>query len=299
MCIYFLKGVTKNYIWGGDKLNGFYKYSVNDKIAESWELSFFPGNESIILYGEHTGKKLSEVVSESELGSNIHNHPFFPILIKFIDANDDLSIQVHPSDEYALKYENSYGKTEMWYVIDADENSYLHIGFNKDVTKEEVEERIKNNTILDILNHYQVKKGDCFFIPAGTIHAIGKGCLVYEVQENSNLTYRVYDYNRVDKDGNPRELHIEKALNVLDLNKFEISANSTKNLANCKYFEVYKENNLSKIETNDKSFACLSILKGGGEINGLRYQKGDTIFIGANSVYEISGDNEIIVAKMN
>ena len=296
--IYKLKSPTKDYIWGGNKLRDYGKLTQSDRIAESWELSFYDGSESVIFYGKHNGQLLKDVVSEKELGTNISRFPFFPILIKFIDANDNLSIQVHPDDKYGLKYENSFGKTEMWYVVEASTGAMLHIGFNKDTTKEEIKTRIEDNTLYYIMNHIEVKKGDCFFIPSGTIHAIGKGVVVCEIQENSNLTYRIYDYGRVDKNGKSRELHIDKALNVLNLKKSEIHNIQTKILADCSYFKVIKENNLNQLVTDEKSFASITFLSGEGVINDIPYKKGDTFFISSNSDVTIFGDNEVIISKM-
>ena len=294
-----LKPVTKGYIWGGTRLFEYGKESNDPIIAETWELSFYPGSESIVDSGNNKGKLLPEVVSEKELGYNVKKHPFFPVLIKLIDANKDLSIQVHPSDEYALKYENSYGKTEMWYVVEAKENAKLHIGFNKDVSKQEIEERIKNNTLLEVMNHISVKPGDCFFIPSGTIHAIGEGCLVIEIQENSNLTYRVYDYGRVGNDGKPRELHIEKALKVLNLSKMEINNIQTHILADYKYFKVTKEENVKEIVANDDSFVSFTVIEGSGQVDDMPFSKGDTFFIPAGNKARLSGNFKIITTKIN
>ena len=182
-----LKAKTKDYLWGGHKLFDYGKEG-NDIIAESWELSYFEGMESIIDSGEDKGKKLCDVVTKKELGTNIEKYPFFPMLVKLIDSAQNLSIQVHPDDDYARKYENSYGKNEMWYVVGAEKDAKLYIGFNKDVSKDELVNRIENNTLLDVMNHILVKPGDAYYIPAGTIHAIGKGCFILEIQQNSNLT---------------------------------------------------------------------------------------------------------------
>ena len=178
-----------------------------------------------------------ESVTEQELGENVKVFPFFPVLIKLIDAKDNLSVQVHPSDEYALKYENSFGKTEMWYIVEAAQGAGIYLGFNRDVSKEEYETAIKENRLTELLNFYEVKAEECYFIPSGTIHAIGKGCLIYEIQQNSNLTYRVYDYGRKDKNGNERELHIDNALKVTNLNKLTpITFDNC--LGKCEYFIV-------------------------------------------------------------
>ena len=217
-----LSPAFKDYIWGGTRLRTeFGKKCSLEKVAESWELSFHNDGPSVVDSGQNKGKLLKEIITESDLGDKCKNFTYFPVLNKFIDAKQDLSLQVHPSDEYALKNEHSYGKTEMWYVIEAKNKSCLYIGFNRDVTKSELVKRINDNTILEIMNKIEVKSGDCYFIPSGTIHAIGKGCLIYEIQQNSNLTYRVYDYDRIDKNGKKRELHVEKALNVINLKKYK------------------------------------------------------------------------------
>ncbi len=204
----------KDYVWGGTKLKQKYgKITDKTPCAESWELSFHKDGLTKL----SNGKTLAESVTEKDLGEKAKSFPFFPSLIKFIDAEQNLSVQVHPSDDYALEHENSFGKTEMWYVVEAEEGAGLYVGFNKDVTKEEFEQAIKENRLTELLNFFEVKAGDCYFIPSGTIHAIAKGCLICEIQQNSNLTYRVYDYGRKDKNGNERELHVDKALKVTSL----------------------------------------------------------------------------------
>ena len=294
-----LKAKIKDYIWGGHRLLSYGKESTGTVIAESWELSYFEGMESLVDSGSDKGRKLCDIATEMDLGSNIKNHKFFPILIKLIDANKDLSVQVHPSDEYALKYENSYGKTEMWYVVDASENAMLHIGFNKDVSKAEVEERINNNTIMDVMNHIKVKPGDCYFIPSGTLHAIGEGCLIIEIQENSNLTYRAYDYDRRDANGNRRELHIEKALKVINYSKTNINNLQSNPLMDNEYFKVCKYNNPKSIKADSSSFVSFTILDGSGDVNGIKFNKGDTFFVPAGKEAYINGDAFVVTTSIN
>lgn len=188
-----------------------------DKLAETWELSCHPDGPSYVANGEYAGETLSEYIlmeGKKVTGTHSRHYSQFPLLIKFIDAKDDLSIQVHPDDEYAMKNEGQYGKTEMWYIVDCEEGASLYYGFSREVSKAEFEERIKNKTLLEVLNKVEVHKGDVLFIEPGTIHAIGKGNLIAEIQENSNVTYRVYDYGRKDANGKERDLHIEKALQV-------------------------------------------------------------------------------------
>ena len=238
----------KDNIWGGTRLKTEYNKHTDMKIvAESWELSTHKDGESRINGGEYDGLKLSEYIEKigkDKLGKRALEFNYFPLLIKFIDAKNNLSIQVHPDDEYALKHEGEYGKTEMWYIMDAEKGSYLYYGFNRSITKEEYEKRISDNTLLEVLNKVEVKKGDMFFIPSGTVHAIGSGILICEIQQNSNTTYRVYDYDRRDANGNPRQLHIKQAIDVSCLEPSPeqkaptIIADGVEELAKCKYFTV-------------------------------------------------------------
>jgi len=287
-----LKATCKDYIWGGQRLkNDFGKGSDLEKVAESWELSAHKDGESVVFGGAFDGLKLTEYIEKNGkecIGENAMKFEFFPILIKLIDAADNLSVQVHPSDEYALKYEGEYGKTEMWYVADACEGAFLYHGFNREITKDEFAERIKNNTLLEVLNKVNVKKGDVFFIESGTIHAIGKGAFICEVQQNSNKTYRVYDYDRRDKNGNARELHIEKALEVTNLAPAKKDESMNGNLlAKCKYFTVEKvvSDGEAFIELSEKSFRSVVILSGEAtlEIGDIKMsvKKGDSVFIPA------------------
>lgn len=298
MKYYKLIAATQGYIWGGKRLFALGKKSQDDIIAESWELSFREEGKTMVNTPDGL-KALDEIVNKEELGTNCEKYPFFPLLIKFIDAAKDLSLQVHPSDEYALKNENSFGKTEMWYVMDADKGAQLHIGFSKDYPKEEVDKRIKNGSILEIMNHIPVHKGDCYFIPSGTLHAIGKGCLICEIQENSNLTYRVFDYNRVGKDGKPRELHIEKAIKVVNPNKYDASSLKRHPLVDCPYFYVDHIENVKTLKSDNKTFISLHIISGKGNIEGESFSMGDSFFIPANSEVKLDGQYEAIIAKVN
>lgn len=209
----------KDYLWGGVKLREYGKTSDSDRIAESWELSCHPDGESIIADGEYKGRTLTEFLKDhpEAFGTNRDRFDRFPVLIKLIDAKDDLSVQVHPDHDYALRVEGDYGKTELWYVLEAQPDAELIYGFREAITKEEFRRAIEENTLLDRVNRVPVKAGDVFLIEAGTLHAIGKGILIAEIQQNSNITYRVSDYGRVGADGKPRELHIEKALDVTTL----------------------------------------------------------------------------------
>ena len=218
MSVYKLQPSYKDYLWGGHRLVDEYgKDYDGDILAESWELSCHPDGPSTIVNGPYAGKTLEEYIEtagKEVLGSNCRRFRDFPILIKFIDAKQNLSIQVHPDNRYALKNEGQYGKTEMWYVVDAEKDAFLYYGFKKEISREEFARRIQEDTLLEVLNAVPVHKGDVLFIESGTIHAIGKGILIAEIQQNSNVTYRVYDYGRVGKDGKKRDLHIEQALAV-------------------------------------------------------------------------------------
>ena len=203
----------KNYIWGGDRLktkDG--KQTDLTPLAESWELSFHKDGKTLL----SDGRVLMDCVSDRELGENVKDFPMFPVLIKLIDAKQNLSVQVHPSDLYALVNEGQLGKTEMWYIVEADEGAGIYLGFKDDLTREQLSELISEEKLCDKLNFFPVKAGECYFIPAGTVHAICRGCLICEIQQNSNVTYRVYDYGRRDSAGNTRELHVEQAKAVAE-----------------------------------------------------------------------------------
>ena len=285
----------KDYIWGGEKLKESYgKVTDASPCAESWELSFHKDGPTKL----SDGRLLMDAVTKADIGSRAAKFPFFPLLIKFIDAKADLSVQVHPSDEYALKNENSFGKTEMWYIVEADEGAGIYLGFKEDVKKEEFEKAINEKKLTELLNFFEVKAGDCFFIPSGTIHAIGKGCLICEIQQNSNLTYRVYDYGRKDKNGNERELHVEKAKAVSSLKKFEPAIFDDGILGSCEYFTVKKYIVDDEIElcADSESFNSVTAIRGGGYINGEPIACGDSFFIPAGfGKYKIKGDLEILL----
>jgi len=305
----------KEIIWGGNKLKTDYnKVSDLKNIAESWELTVRNDGMNTICGGEFDGFTMKEyikkvgfsVVTDKELDR-------FPLLIKFIDAEDNLSIQVHPDDEYALEKANSLGKTEMWYVIDAKPDAKLVYGLKPGCDVKSLGEAISNGTVEDQLNYVSVKKGDVFFIPSGLVHAIGSGILLAEIQQNSNITYRVYDYNRLGKDGKPRELHITDALNVIvnksdhDINKIRYfkGDKSSTCLASCEFFTVdrYVINDKIILNTTKESFNSVLCLEGNGKIiykdEEFNLVKGDSYFIPANiGDYEIIGNVEIIVSKI-
>ena len=289
--------VCKDYIWGGAKLREKYgKLTDANPCAESWELSFHKDGPCKI----SDGRTLAEAITADDIGTRAEKFPYFPTLIKFIDAKSDLSVQVHPSDEYALKNESSYGKTEMWYIVDADCGAGIYLGFKEDVTAEQLKRAIAEKRLSELLNFYPVKPGESYFIPAGTIHAIGKGCLICEVQQNSNLTYRVYDYGRKDKFGNERELHIEKALAVTSLMRFEAEPRSSGILGSCDYFTVTKESVSGVFETfaDTESYNAVTCTAGCGVIEGEKISAGDSFFIPAGyGIYRIEGNLEVLITK--
>ena len=290
--------VCKDYLWGGRKLKEKYgKDYPLDPCAESWELSFHPDGKTLL--GD--GKTLEESVTQADLGTNTQGFPFFPVLIKFIDARSNLSVQVHPSDGYALTHESSLCKTEMWYIVEADEGAGIYLGFNREVSEKEFERAIRENTLTDLLRFYPVKAGECYFIPAGTIHAIGAGCLICEIQQNSNLTYRVYDYGRVDKNGNPRELHVEKALLVTNHTVCEPKTLSGNTLGISKYFNVQKleVSEDTPLCATPKSFHSVTCTKGEGHINGESVRQGDSFFVPAGfGAYTLGGNMTVILTDI-
>lgn len=300
MSLIKLKPATKDYIWGGTKLKEIYKDVKSDKIAESWVLSFHDDGPSIIDSSKNHGKLLKDVLSKAEIGTKINEFPFFPVLIKIIDSKGDLSVQVHPSDEYALKNENSFGKTEVWHILSHEKDAKLYLGLNDNYSKDEIEKAINEGTILKYMNAYNVNDGETYFVKSGTLHAIGKGITLIEIQENSNLTYRVYDYDRVDKNGNKRELHIEKALKVIDLNKYEIEDKNPKILAKTKYFtSILTEIDGEKtIKSDEKSFINIVVVKGYGKVGEYDAKPYDSFFLCANSEVTIKGKLHLILTKM-
>ena len=317
---FLLKPSAKDYLWGGRRLNDDFCKNINlNPLAETWECSTHRDGTSIVA---DTGESLSFVLKNHPeyLGSHslsmTGGKSELPILVKLIDAKSDLSVQVHPDDEFAKKEENSLGKTEMWYVIDSNSDSQLIYGFNQDVTKELVRESSSNSNILKYLNHVKVNKGDLFFIEPGTVHAIGAGCLIAEIQESSNVTYRLYDYDRMDKQGNKRELHLDKALEVMNyrssatprqpIRVYQYHRGSASELlCRCRYFQVEKlvintENRIfADYKTYSNSFHSLLCIDGCGVLFGdgimIPFFKGDCIFVPADSVQlQIHGKAQIL-----
>lgn len=293
MKIYKLIPATKSYIWGGRRLIEEYgKKCSGDTLAETWELSFHPDG----MTRTEDGKFIDDSIPLVAIGKGV-NPINFPQLIKLIDAHDNLSVQVHPTDADAFPFS---GKTEMWHIVDAQEGAGIYLGFKEDVTKEQLVAAIDNNTITDLLNFFEVKKGETYYIPAGTVHAIGKGCLICEVQQNSNITYRVYDYDRRDKDGNPRELHVEKALKVANLKKYVHSPLKGKTVARSKYFSVDRFNVDGEMTVNvDKnSFKYFICLEGEGTLGDRQVKAGESYFIPAGyGDVRLSGEMSVLTSE--
>ena len=311
MNLIILKPSYKDYIWGGIKLNNKYgKNSGFEKTAESWELSVHPDGESVISDGEYDGLALSKYIKKnpSVLGTNRKTDEL-PILIKLIDAEDKLSVQVHPDDEMAKKLEKQNGKTEIWYVVEADDDAKIVFGVKEDITKEELKNAISSNTVENVLNTVSSKKGDVFFVEAGTIHAIGKGNLIAEIQQNSNVTYRLYDYDRRDKDDNPRELHIEKGVMASVTSKqteriIPKCSDGTRLIASCEYFAV-KElcvKDVAQMECYKESYQALVCVDGSLElISGDDKEilnSGQTVFLPAGfGKYSLKGNGTVLITE--
>ena len=295
--------ILKERLWGGTKLRDVLNKDIPNEITgESWEISTVPGDVSIVANGSFAERSLQDLIDdypEELLGKSVFERfgNEFPILIKFIDAQLDLSIQLHPNDELAKRRHNSFGKTEMWYIMDADQDANLIVGFNKNVTKEEYLESLKSDGLLNILNYEQVKEGDTFFINTGKIHAIGAGVLLAEIQQTSDVTYRIFDFNRRDKNGNLRELHTEQALDAIDYirkDDFKVKYSSEKNQINhvveCPYFKTnYLDlsDNLELDIAKRDSFTIFMCVDGQALIannEGMEaIEKGETLLVSADT----------------
>lgn len=306
-----LTPVYKDYIWGGEKLRTVYgKETDLSPVAESWELSCHKDGCSVICVGEYEGVTLDEYIRKnpSSLGTSVKGNEL-PILIKLIDAADNLSVQVHPNDEQALEWEGQNGKTEMWYVVSAEEDARIVYGLKEDTNREELANAIKEKRIEKLLNSVPSKKGDVFFVEAGTIHAIGKGNLIAEIQQNSNVTYRLYDYGRVGKDGKERELHIEKGVKAANCNKLipseiTVEADGTRILGSCDYFVVkeIKLNGEKSIIADEKTYHALIVTDGNLDIIGkdfcINMFAGETAFVPAGlGEYQIKGTATVLLTS--
>ena len=299
------KNIFKSVVWGGEKIAPFKGVNTQQKnIGESWELSGVKGNESVVAEGPLAGRTITSLAEEYKgalLGEKVYaaTGTEFPLLIKFIDARDDLSIQVHPDDKLAAERHNgSKGKTEMWYVVQADEKAHLMSGLNKEITPEEYAAKVADNTITDVLHDYDVHDGDVFFLPAGRIHSIGSGCFIAEIQQTSDITYRIYDFGRLGLDGKPRELHTELSKAAIDytvLPDYKTPYQSIKDqeneLVSCKYFttslyELDKE--VTKDMSGLDSFVIAICVEGSGSLadsegNAVSLRQGETVLIPACS----------------
>ena len=293
--VYELIPPLKEYIWAGSNLKKYKKTNL-DKISESWELSFLDNDESKLIY-DNKEVNITEFIKSESINKYI-NPKIQNLLIKLIDSAQSLSIQVHPSDEYALKYENSLGKTEMWIILDAKEGSYINLGFNQDVKKEEFPKLLKDDSILSYLNKIYVKPGDIYLIKPGTIHAIGEGITLLEIQESSKLTYRVYDFNRIDKNGNKRELHVSKAMDVLNFSKLDIQNLNKEEVIKTNYFEVYKGKNLNENKIDIKKPSIITIIEGNGFIEDTEVSKFKSYFVLPCEKLKLKGNFEYFVTTI-
>lgn len=318
-----LKPSLKQRIWGGTNLAKALGKKLHGKkdVGECWELSTHPEGESVVADGKYQGKTLRQfidIIGKEKLGRKCQTFAEFPLLIKFIDAKQSLSIQVHPDDDYAFPHENEYGKNEMWYVVEAKPDAFIYAGFNKNVSREEVLRRIKDKTIEEVLQKIPVRAGQSYFMRAGTVHAIGQSCIMCEIQQSSNVTYRLYDYDRTDKQGIPRELHIEKALDVMNFTpslqefaqreRLEPYGKGVKKLlGECKYFSATKYEAKGEISfaVDYSSFRAFVVLEGKGVVAAgdgatvKNFRKGDTFFgVAHNYVFKSKGEISLIAVKL-
>ena len=305
--------ILKDRIWGGTKLKTYLNKPLTSEITgESWEISTVEKDVSIIANGVFRGKTLNELINEfaeQVLGTKVYKQfgKQFPLLFKYIDARDDLSIQVHPNDELAKKRHNSFGKTEMWYVMQADDDAKLIVGFKEKSSKEEYLKSLEDKTIIDILDTKKVKKGDVFFLATGTVHAIGAGTVIAEIQQTSDITYRIYDFNRVDANGNARELHADLALDAINYNVVEAQkhyskvVNTSNEVVNCQYFttNIIPLDGKVNFHKNNESFRVYMCVEGSFELrlkeDRYEYKTGDTVLIPAEiTEFEIKGKASVL-----
>ncbi len=278
-----LSPVFKDYLWGGETLKTLYN-AKDERVAEAWLVSVHPDGPSVIAEGRYAGMPFPEYLqTEGSQGD-------FPVLIKLIDSAQKLSVQVHPDDAYARVHENDHGKNEMWMIVAAEETAYLYIGFNRDISKAELRSRIADGTVEEVLRKVPTHAGDIYYIPAGTVHAIGEGNLILEVQQSSNATYRLYDYNRRDAQGNLRPLHVDKALDVLDSQQAVPSApaQTSQGMA-CPYFalELYDTAKTEALPMTDTHMAAIVCISGDGTLSCSGHtttlQKGDSLYLPAGT----------------
>lgn len=308
-----LKPCLRSYLWGGTRLREEYHKTGAGIIAESWELSVRSDGPTLIGSGAHCGESLADILCADPVGmagTRCGIAPF-PLLIKLIDAQKDLSVQVHPSDASACREKGEQGKTEMWYVVDCEPESTLFLGFSRAVTPDELRQRAQDGTICEVLNRVSVCPGDVFFVRPGTVHAIGAGILVAEIQQNSDTTFRVYDYNRLGADGKPRQLHLERAIEVMNCAPAQGAADAllpcpldgVQEVLTCEYFRVRRAEVKRRIDlsTEGGSFTHLMCVRGGGDIlcGGRNYpfRQGDSYFLpAALGEYAVEGDGSLLLS---
>lgn len=305
--------ISKDRIWGGEKLKTFLKKPISsDKTGEVWEISTIEGDVSIVANGSLKGKSLNDLIDatpEAILGTEVYKQfgKQFPLLLKYLDARKDLSIQVHPNDELAKKRHNSFGKTEMWYIMQADEDSRVIVGFKEKSNANAYIKNLENKTLLSILDDVKVKVGDVFFLETGTVHAIGAGIVIAEIQQTSDITYRLYDFDRVDEEGNKRELHVDLALDAINYDtidthkKYNKTLNQSNSIVDCPYFTTnfLPLDGAIAVNKTGYTFTAYMCVEGNFEIeyDGTKYQykKGDTILIpAALKSFNINGKASIL-----
>lgn len=304
----------KEYLWGGTRLlKEFHLPYAGKSLAEAWVLSSHPDGPSIIANGPYKGQTLIKYFQQegkAVWGSRCQRFENFPVLIKLIDARDDLSLQVHPDDAYALKNEHQYGKSEMWHILACEPGAFIYYGFKRQVTSQEVRERLQNQTLTEVLQKVLVQPGETYFIQAGLVHAIGRGCLLAEIQQNSNVTYRMYDYDRKDAQGHLRELHIDKALAVAQLGPAPVRPATDGHLGSCSYFTVDKVHLYATpagvwtgMVTPD-AFVSLLFVEGAGKVEcggeTFAYQRGSSFFLPAGSgSFTIKGRGSVLLTTLD
>lgn len=313
------ESILKKLIWGGDKISKLKQMDeTQNGVGESWEISGLEESTSVVSNGLLSGKTLIEIIQMYKaqlVGRNVYEKfgDTFPILIKFIDAQENLSIQVHPDDKLAKELHNSFGKTEMWYVLESSPEAFLYSGFIKKITPETYVEKVKDGTFVDTLRKIDVDEGDVFFLPAGRVHAIGAGCMIAEIQQTSNITYRIFDYNRKDKEGNERELHTEQAKLAIDFGDdnadkidYKNELNSPVELVKCPYFTtnlIETDNSVVRDYSSIDSFVAYVCVGGSGVVkddksNIISIRQGETILLSADtSTVAISTDKELKILE--
>lgn len=314
------KTIFKDKLWGGQKINTVLGKDYGDlpNCGETWEISGVKGNVSVVDNGELAGKSLRDLIAEYKgrlVGERVYEQfgDEFPLLVKFIDANDDLSIQVHPDDELAKQRHDSFGKTEMWYIMQSDPGSTLITGFNQEVTRESYQKTFNEGKLTDILNREAAEAGDVFFLPAGRVHTIGKGLLLAEIQQTSDVTYRIYDFDRKDAEGNTRELHVEAALDAIDYayyDEYKTSYSSASDelleVVSCDYFDTRKmalTSAMSRDYSSVDSFVIIVVVEGAGtietEAGSIEVKAGQALLIPAElkgATYQPAGSLTVLEA---